>query len=210
MVLKALFPLLVGALLLPVVWWGGVLVWGAPKANPVEYLLLNTGEVATYLLCGTLLISPLRVFFPQVLLLKRLSGHKRTLGLGCFAYAFLHGGVYLLDRFDWGLVWDDLGRLFIVVGLGGLLVLLALALTSSNRAVKALGGRRWKRLHQAAYLAAVLVFWHMLLKEKHSPLEPLLLFVPLALLEGFRVYRFWQRRQQKPPVVPAAPAKKPS
>lgn len=197
-------------MLLPVLWWGGTLAWGPPKANPVEYLLLNTGEVATYLLWITLLISPLRVFFPQAVVLKRLSGHKRALGLGCFAYAFLHGGVYLLDRFDWGVVWEDLGRLFIAVGAGGFLILLGLALTSSNWAVRKLGGKRWKWGHRTIYLAAVLVFWHMVLKEKHSPVEPLLLFLPLAFLEGLRGYEFWQRRQLKRRSPAVAAAKKPS
>ena len=147
------------------------LAWGAlhPETNilgvnPVQYLLWALGWWALFLLAATLALTPLR----------RLTGRgwlqrfQRPLGLFAFAYAVLHFLCYaLLDQAGaWGQIPGDLlKRPFIVVGMLALLILLALALTSTRRSQMRLK-RNWKRLHRLIYLAAFLAVIHFAWKEK--------------------------------------------
>ena len=107
-----------------------------------------------------------------------------------FAYALLHFLLYLLERFNFLEILEDLGRIYILTGLGGFIILFFMAFTSSNKKVKLLGVKNWKRLHRGVYLAGGLIFVHMLLKEKNDPIEEILLFLPLALVELLRISRW--------------------
>jgi sulfoxide reductase heme-binding subunit YedZ len=175
------------ALTLPVLGWAGRFFSDSPPANPVEFLLIQTGEAAVYLLVLTLLISPFRILLPRFEWPRRLAAKRRLLGLSTFAYTGLHFLIYLLDRLDFQAVLEDLTRWFLLSGFLAFGILGVLALTSSNRMIKRLGGRRWRRLHRVVYLAAALAFWHMILKEKHAPWEALVLFGGLSLFEAGRV-----------------------
>jgi len=80
-------------------------------------------------------------------------------------------------------------------GLVAFLILLAMAMTSSNRKIRQLGAKRWKMLHRAVYLAAGLILLHMLLKEKSDPLQAWLLFLPLTAAELLRFGQWFRKRR---------------
>lgn len=171
---------------------------GGFMANPVEFILLETGDVAAKLLLISLWISPLRLLFPKASWVKLIMRHRRMIGVTCFVYGLGHVIIYALGSDGLAAILEDLTRPFILSGSVGFLILLVLTITSTNRAIKRLGGKKWKVLHRFVYLAAALIFLHMVLKEKSNVLETLLLFVPLALVQ---VYRFWKTkvpRLQKP------------
>lgn len=152
-------PLLWLLCLLPLVW----LVAGAALdrlgANPAEALIRSTGDWTLRMLCLTLAITPLRL----TLALPALARFRRMLGLWTFAYAALHLLCYAW--FDMGLDAGEIARdvakrSFILVGMGGFALLLVLAATSFNRAIRWLGARRWQRLHRSVYLIAGLAVLH--------------------------------------------------
>lgn len=151
--------------------------WGAlhPESailgvNPVQYLLWAFGWWALFWLTLTLAITPLRSMTGWAWLAR----FQRPLGLFAFAYAALHFLTYaLLDQAGaWGQIPGDLvKRPFIVVGMLALLILLALAITSTKGWQKRLK-RNWKRLHRLVYLAALLGVLHFAWKEKVGWKEP--------------------------------------
>lgn len=176
----------VALLITPLVFIMGELLADPIQANPIEWLQLRTGRTAVRLLVFSLWLSPLSMLFPKNGILKRLQGHRRVIGLAVFGYVVLHFIIYLLDRANLEDIISDFSRVFVLCGMSAAFILLLMALTSSNRMVQRLGRRNWKRLHQAVYAVGILVFAHMLLKEKSDPLEAWLLFLPLALIELIR------------------------
>ena len=115
---------------------------------------------------------------------------RRMLGLYAFLYACLHFAVYLaLDQgFDLGDIGRDIvKRKFITVGFAALLLLVPLAVTSTDGWVKRLGFRRWKRLHRLAYVAAVLGVVHFVWRVKADLLVPSIFATVLAVLFGVRI-----------------------
>ncbi len=145
--------------LLPLAW----LAYGAAAdqlgANPAEALIRGLGDWALRLLCLTLAVTPLRLHART----PQLARFRRMLGLFTFCYACLHLLAY--GWLDMGLDPAEIGRdilkrPFILVGFSSWLLLLPLALTSSNAAVRALGGRAWRSLHRLVYLIAPLVLLH--------------------------------------------------
>ena len=140
-------PLVFTLAALPFAW----LVYGAATgnlgANPAEYLIRATGDWTLRLLCLTLAVTPLRV----VAGLPALARFRRMLGLFVYFYVVLHLLSY--SWFDMGFDVADIAkdiakRPFILVGFLGFVLLTPLAATSFNRAVKALGARRWQLLHK--------------------------------------------------------------
>jgi DMSO/TMAO reductase YedYZ heme-binding membrane subunit len=171
-------------------------------ANPVNFAILTTGMLALIFLLLTLLVTPLR----------KISGwnwiifSRRTLGLYAFFYACLHFLIFFFkDR--QGSVSSTLAemvkRKFLIVGSIALLVMIPLAVTSTNAMIKRLGGKRWRTLHRLAYLAAIAGVIHYYLQVKADVRQPLVFAAVLALLLGWRVMEFW--RQRKP--APAAAVK---
>jgi sulfoxide reductase heme-binding subunit YedZ len=145
--------------LLPAAW----LVWAAFHdglgANPAEALIRSLGDWSLRALVLVLLVTPLRVWmgWPQLARLRRM------LGLLVFFYASLHWLAYAW--FDMGFVWPDIvadvpKRPFILVGTLGWLLLLVLAATSFNRAIRWLGAARWQALHRSVYAIAALAVLH--------------------------------------------------
>ena len=158
--------------------------------NPVEKLTLETGEWTLRLLLLTLAITPLRRITGQVWLIKL----RRMLGLFTFFYACLHFTTYIwLDQFfDWQEILIDIPkRPFITVGFAAFVLLIPLALTSTNRMMRLLK-KRWVQLHKLIYVIAVLGCLHFLWVVKADTLEPLIYFVILLLLLGYRAIE--QRR----------------
>ena len=158
--------------------------------NPAEALIRGTGDWTLRWLCVVLAVTPVRIVF-QVPALARL---RRTLGLTVFAYAVLHLLCYAW--LDMGLEWTDIAhdiakRPFILVGFVSWLVLLALAATSSNRAIRWLGGRRWQWLHRAVYLVAPLAILHFywMRAGKQNFTDVAMYGLVLAVLLGWRLRR---------------------
>ena len=155
--------------------------------NPVETIQDTSGLWALRLLLVTLCVTPLRWATGQAWPLQ----FRRMLGLFAFAYAALHFANYLLlDRaLDTNEILGDLTRRpYIIVGATALLMLTALAVTSTAGWRRRLG-RRWQLLHQAIYPAALLVCWHFWWQVKKDSTEPLVYCLILLVLLGWRAWR---------------------
>lgn len=161
-------------------------------ANPVEALIHEAGLWGLRLLLLTLAVTPLR----------RLSGWnwlirlRRMLGLFAFFYVFVHFLSYAVidQRLALGpIVEDIIERPFITIGMAGLLLLLPLAMTSTNAMMRRLG-RRWQQLHRAIYPIAILGVWHFWWQVKEDIREPLIYAAILAFLLGFRLWTRQRRR----------------
>lgn len=179
--------------LLPLLGWvvRGSTGWaGGLGVNPAETLLRGTGDWTLNLLLAGLALTPLRR-------LSSLNGPvrwRRTVGLWAFAYALLHALAYAwLDMgLDPTAIVRDLGkRPFALIGFLAFVLLLPLALTSTDRAMRALGGRRWQRLHRLVYLIAPLgllhLAWMRASKGRLAEIAPEVL--ALLLLLGLRWWR---------------------
>ena len=170
------------------------LLWGALAntlgANPAEALIRGTGDWLLRGLCLTLAITPLREMTGWSALLRL----RRMLGLFAFFYGLLHFLAYAwLDMgLDPTAIVRDLGkRPFALIGFLAFVLLLPLALTSTDRAMRALGGRRWQRLHRLVYLIAPLgllhLAWMRASKGRLAEIAPEVL--ALLLLLGLRWWR---------------------
>ena len=191
-------PLLLLLGLLPLAW----LVWAAATqqlgANPAEALLRATGDWTLRGLCLVLAVTPLRVLSHT----PALARFRRMLGLLVFFYASLHLLAY--SWFDMGFDLTDIAgdiakRPFILVGFSAFLLLLPLALTSSNRAIKALGAARWKTLHRLVYAVAVLAVLHFFWMRagKRNFQEVLVYALILGSLLGWRVKHTLAQKSKK-------------
>lgn len=162
--------------------------------EPLEFITHGTGDWTLYFLAITLAVTPLRRLSGQNWLVKL----RRMLGLFAFFYACLHFITFLwFDHFfDVAAMFKDvLKRPFILVGFAAFLLLVPLAVTSTNAMVRRLGGKRWQAWHRLIYLAVplgVLHFWWMK-AAKNNLGEPLLFAVIVAALLGIRL--FWLRQK---------------
>jgi sulfoxide reductase heme-binding subunit YedZ len=165
-------------------------------ANPVEELLHRCGLWGLNFLLITLAVTPARQLTGRVWLLR----FRRMLGLTSFFYVLLHFLIYIgLDqRFALGPIIEDVTeRPYITIGFAALLILLALAVTSTRGMMRRLG-RRWKSLHRLVYLAAVLGVWHFYWQVKLDTLDATLYAAALAVLLGFRLWRRIAARRATP------------
>ncbi len=190
--MRALKPLVFAACLLPLAWLAlrtaGIVQPGL-GANPVEEIQDQLGLWSLRLLLLTLCVTPAA----RLLKKPRLFRFRRMLGLFAFFYGMLHPLVYvLLDlQLDFTHLGEDLlKRPFITVGMGSVLLLAPLAVTSTKGFQRRLG-RRWNRLHRLVYPAAILACWHFYWQVKADTAEPLVYCAILALLLGFRLW--WSR-----------------
>ena len=188
-------PLVFVLCLLPLAW----LSYGAAAdqlgANPAEALIRGLGDWALRFLCLALAVTPLRLHTRT----PQLARYRRMLGLFVFFYACLHLLAY--GWLDMGLQVADIGRdilkrPFILVGFACWLLLLPLALTSTNRAVRALGGRAWQTLHRLVYLVAGLAllhfFWMRSGKNDYAEVALYAAIIGVLLLE--RLFRYLKPR----------------
>ena len=185
-------PLVFSLSLLPLAWlfwrfWSDQL-----GVNPVETLSHRTGDWSLRFLLLTLAVTPLR----------RLTGwngaqrFRRMLGLFAFFYACLHFLVYLIfdQFFDLSAILADITkRPYITVGFAAFVLLIPLAVTSTQRMIKRLG-RHWSRLHRLVYLIAMLGVLHYLWLVKADLREPLLYAAILGVLLGYRLW-WWRMRR---------------
>jgi sulfoxide reductase heme-binding subunit YedZ len=165
--------------------------------EPLEHITRGTGDWVLYFLCITLAVTPLRKFTGWNWLLKL----RREIGLFAFFYAFLHFMTFLwFDHFfDVAEMWKDvLKRPFITVGFIAFVLLIPLAVTSTNGMIRRLGGKRWQWLHRLIYLIAplgILHFWWMK-AGKHDFEQPIIFGAVVAVLLGLRIY--WKLAKAAP------------
>jgi ferredoxin-NADP reductase/DMSO/TMAO reductase YedYZ heme-binding membrane subunit len=170
-------------------------------ANPVNFAILTTGMLALVFLMLTLLVTPLR----RITGWNWLIFSRRTLGLYAFFYASLHFLIFFaLDQS--GSVSSTLlemaRRKYLLVGITGLLAMVPLALTSTNAAIKRLGGKRWRALHRLAYVAAIAGVIHYYMQVKADVRKPLAFAAVLTILLAYRLVP--GRNRPKPAPTPAA------
>jgi sulfoxide reductase heme-binding subunit YedZ len=170
-------------------------------ANPVEFITHSTGTWTLVFLCLTLSITPLRKISGWNWLLRL----RRMLGLFAFFYVVLHFTTYVwLDVFfDLHAVAKDiLKRPFITVGFTAFVLMIPLALTSTNTMVRKLGGKRWLQLHRLVYAIAILGVVHYWWLVKRDITQPAIYALVVAMLLGYRL----ATRPRAPAPAPAAAA----
>jgi methionine sulfoxide reductase heme-binding subunit len=157
-------------------------------ANPIEFATRATGVLTLIFIFITLAVTPLRKLTGANWLIK----FRRMLGLYAFFYGFLHLATYVwFDKFFGAReIFEDVwARPFITVGMASFLLLVPLALTSTNGMIKRLGGKRWAKLHKLTYVAAIGGVVHYWMGVKADTTIPLAFAVVLALLLGYRWVR---------------------
>jgi len=164
--------------------------------DPTANIELTTGYNTLLLLILSLAITPVRKLVPKM---SWLIKFRRLLGLFAFFYGTIHMLTYvaLYAGFNVQQMLDDIGkRKFITMGVAAWLLLLPLALTSTNWAIRKLGGKNWNRLHKLVYVAGVCGVIHYWWQVKTGVLSPLRLTLVLAVLLLARpVLGWWQRRK---------------
>jgi sulfoxide reductase heme-binding subunit YedZ len=182
------------------------LAWGVFAdqlgANPLEFITWNTGDWTLYFLCITLAVTPLRRLTGWNWLLRL----RRMIGLFAFFYASLHFTTFFwFDHFFdvQEMLKDVAKRPFILVGFTAFVLLIPLAITSTNGMVKRLGGKRWQWLHRLIYVIAplgILHFWWMK-AGKHNFEQPIIFGTIVAILLLLRVVWAVQKRARERTLV---------
>ena len=156
-------------------------------ANPIEKIQDTFGQWGLRFLVITLAVTPLRDWFNLPWLVQL----RRMLGLYAFFYVLLHFLNWLvLDQgFYWSGIVEDIGkRPFITIGFTALLMLIPLAVTSTNKMMRRLG-KRWKSLHRLVYLISLLAVWHYYWQVKSDVTEPLIYLAIVLVLLGWRAWK---------------------
>jgi sulfoxide reductase heme-binding subunit YedZ len=185
---------LVGAVL-PALWIALQAVDGDLGARPITEAIHQSGDWTLRLLLITLAMTPAQ----RILDFPRLVLARRTLGVACACYAVLHISLYVLDQhFDLIKVASEIAlRIYLTIGALALTGLIALAVTSTDAAVRRLSARRWTSLHRCIYGIAPLAAVHFFMQSKLNIYEPTLMAGFLIWLLGFRVI-FWRNGEVTP------------
>ena len=195
-------PVLFLGCLLPFAWLFYAALTGQLGANPAEALIRATGDWTLRFVCTVLAVTPLRVLTHT----PALARFRRMLGLFAFFYALLHLLAYAW--FDMGLDVTDIlkdiaKRPFILVGFSAVIMLTLLALTSFNRAIKAIGPKRWQALHKLVYVIACLGILHFfwMRSGKNDFAEVFVYAGVVALLLGWRVVNARRQKRLQPRIA---------
>ncbi len=166
------------------------------SADPVEDITKVTGEWGLRILIITLAITPLRV----ITKFNALINLRRMLGVFSFFYILLHMLTWLVidHYFNFQQIIEDiLDRWYILFGSLAFALMIPLAATSVNRAIKWIGGKRWTKLHKAVYVIAILGIVHYILLVKADLGPPIVHGIVLAILLGFRIVRHYMKSKPK-------------
>jgi len=175
-------------------------------ANPLEFVTRTTGMLTLVFLLITLAITPVR----RVSGLNWLVKFRRMLGLYAFFYGFLHLLTYVwFDRFFnfRSMVGDIVQRPFIAIGMTALFLMVPLAMTSTNKMVRRLGGKRWAKLHKLIYVAGAAGVVHYWMLVKSDTRLPLTFGFVLLLLVGYRLLTKFFPPEKQLPVPTIFPSK---
>ncbi|HEY0404444.1 MAG TPA: protein-methionine-sulfoxide reductase heme-binding subunit MsrQ [Pyrinomonadaceae bacterium] len=170
-------------------------------ANPVEFVTRTTGMLTLLFLLISLAVTPLRKWTSIQWLIR----FRRMLGLYAFFYGFLHLLTYVWFDRSWRLgtvVPDILQRPFIAVGMLSFFIMVPLAITSTDKMLKRLGGKRWQKLHKTVYLSAIGGVLHYYLLVKKDTGLPLALGFVLLILLGYRIFNAYMNQKVLSPVPP--------
>ena len=172
---------------------------GQLGANPLDFITRTTGTLTLLFLLLTLAVTPLR----KLTGLQWLVRLRRMLGLYAFFYGALHFLTYVwFDKsFALGDITVDVGRRpFIAVGMLAFFSMAPLAVTSTDRMIKRLGGKRWQKLHRLTYVAAAAGVVHYYLLVKSDTTKPFVFAALLLLLLGYRLYVSYAKRLKAKPL----------
>jgi methionine sulfoxide reductase heme-binding subunit len=178
--------------LLSLIWRALGLGGSSLGVNQIESIQDTLGEWGLRFLIVTIAITPLRDWFNASWLIQL----RRMVGLYAFFYVLAHFLTWLI--LDQGLYWsgivDDITeRPFITIGFAALVLLIPLAVTSTNGMMRRLG-KRWKQLHRLVYAIVLLGIWHYYWQVKADVREPL---IYLALALALLGWRLWKRRPRR-------------
>lgn len=191
---RAFQPILCLLCLLPVISLFGLGITDSLGANPIETVVRSLGDWGFRLILIGLFI-PVLVKLTGKTLFNR---WRRIIGLAAFGYVVLHLLAWLgLDQgFYWPAIVEDITkRTYILLGMAAFLLLVPLAVTSSNRMIQRLGYARWKRLHRLVYPASILVAVHYLLLVKADRITAAVYAMVLAVLLLVRVWWWWRDKK---------------
>jgi len=191
--ISALKSVLFVLLLLPFIWLVYALFTGQLGGNPIERLTDFTGEWAFRILLLSLAMTPLRMLTRKPWPIRL----RRMIGLFAFFYVLLHFLTYIVldQQLDLSAVWADvLERPYITAGSVAFLILIPLALTSTNGMMKRMG-RRWQKLHRLVYVAGLAAALHYLWLTRGDQLEPVFYFAVYIVLMLFRGKQLVSRRK---------------
>ena len=174
-----------------------ILVWRWKQhtlgINAVEAVARYTGDWTIRFMMLTLAVTPLR----RLPGLNPLIGYRKMFGLFTFFYGLLHALHYWAIDIQWNMqiLAEDLTiRRFFIAGMLSLVIMIPLALTSTNGMIRKIGGKRWQMLHRLVYVSAIAGVIHYLWQGKTATLDPILYACLLALLLGARVvFRMMKR-----------------
>jgi len=163
-------------------------------ARPLNEFIHQIGNWALKLIFLSLAVTPAR----HVLQWPRLMLVRRMVGVAAFAYAALHLILYVIDQaFDLEKVAIEIAvRFYLTIGFSVLIILSAMAATSTDGMMRRLGGRRWRRLHQLIYAGAFLAVLHFFMQTKATVNEPWVMAGLYAWLMGYRM-SVWARRSER-------------
>ena len=189
-------PLVFLLCLLPFAWLTFNVITQNLGANPQEALIRATGDWTLRFLCLVLAVTPLRTISKT----PQLARFRCMFGLFVYFYVVIHLLSY--SWFDMGFDVADIAkdiykRPFILVGFAAFVLLTPLALTSFNRAIKAMGAKRWQLLHKLVYVIAGLGILHFFWMRagKNNFNEVFVYAAILAVLLGWRVVQWFKKRQ---------------
>jgi methionine sulfoxide reductase heme-binding subunit len=185
--------------IVPIALLGWDAVHGSLGANPLEFVTHTTGTLTLVFLLISLAVTPLRksLGLPWMIKLRRMTG------LFAFFYGFLHLTAYVwFDKFfsASAIIDDTIKRPFIAVGMASFFLMVPLAVTSTNRMVKRIGGKRWSRLHRVVYVAAIGGVLHYWLLVKADTRIPVMFALALGVLLAYRIaVAVWPRLLERKP-----------
>lgn len=167
--------------------------WAAfPGSYGFGHAIGESGDWAAWLLMLTLAATPIRLLFPGRNWTTWLTRRRRDLGVASFAYAVGHTLIYLTDQASLKVVLDGLGSADLLIGWLALSLLVPLAATSNDFAVRALG-RSWKHLHRLAYPAAIIALVHWAL----ASFDPAKAYWHIAIVAAMELLRVILQSRQR-------------
>lgn len=181
--------------LAPAVWLAVTAMTVGLGPRPFTVAIHETGDWAVRFLLASLAVTPFRRIarFPKLIMVRRM------LGVTAFAYAFVHFILYFFDqKWNLGVIASEIAlRLYLTIGFVAWIGLAVLAATSTDAMTKRLGGRNWRRLHQAAYVIALLALVHYFQQTKADVTVPTFTAGLFGWLMGYRFITWWSRTDRE-------------